>query len=139
LLELRPATLLRTRLDDLLRQLGHTIMNQTGMHVSLDLTPVLDLPPDVHITFYRVAQEAFNNITRHAEARSVTVALHMIPTGSLTLDIWDNGQGFDSIQTHPGKLGLEIMHERAQQIAASLTIASQPGQGTRVTLSWPDN
>jgi two-component system nitrate/nitrite sensor histidine kinase NarX len=137
LLELRPAALLKTRLDDLLRQLAHAAMSQTLVEMTLDITPAPDLPPEVHITFYRVAQEAFNNITKHAQARHITVALHTNPTGCLHLDIRDDGKGFAPHQTLPGKMGLEIMRERAQHIIACLHINSQPGQGTQVTLSWP--
>jgi two-component system nitrate/nitrite sensor histidine kinase NarX len=138
LLELRPAALLKTRLDDLLRQLAHTTMSQTLVNVTLDIAPAPDLPPEVHITFYRVAQEAFNNITKHAQAQNITVALHTDATGGLHMDIQDDGRGFALHQILPGKLGLDIMRERAQEIAASLIITSQPGEGTHITLSWPD-
>ncbi|MFP4441034.1 MAG: response regulator [Chloroflexaceae bacterium] len=137
LLELRPATLLKSRLDDLLRQLAQAVNSQTLVDVTLDLAPAPELPPDVHVTFYRVAQEAFNNIAKHAQARNVTVALRSIPPDRLELEMWDDGCGFDATQVAPGRLGLEIMHERAQQIAAGLTITSGPGQGTRVQLTWP--
>jgi signal transduction histidine kinase len=141
LLELRPAALLKTRLDDLLRQLVQAVVDQTLIDVALELTPVPDLPPDVHVTFYRVAQEAFNNITRHAQAHHMIVSLQhtpLDPAGHLTLDIWDDGQGFAFSQDLPGKLGLDIMRERATQIAGNLTIDSKPGHGTRVILTWPN-
>ncbi len=141
LLELRPAALLKTRLDDLLRQLVQAVVGQTLIQVTLELTPAPDLPPDVHVTFYRVAQEAFNNITRHAQAHQMIVSLQHNPldlSGRLTLDIWDDGRGFATAQALPGKLGLDIMRERANQIAGNLTIVSQPGRGTRVTLTWPN-
>lgn len=137
LLELRPAALLNTRLDDLLRQLAQAVIIQTLVHVTCDLAAAPELLPEVHVTFYRVAQEACNNIVKHAQARNITVALHVRP-GQLALDIQDDGCGFDTGRVLPGKLGLEIMHERARQIAAHLTIASQPGAGTRVTLIWSD-
>jgi signal transduction histidine kinase/DNA-binding response OmpR family regulator len=137
LLELRPAALLKTRLDELLRQLAHAATSQTLANVTFDLNPAPDLPPEVHITFYRVAQEAFNNIVRHAHAQNITVVLHPVLPGGLTLDIQDDGRGFDVHQVASGNLGLEIMHERAKHIAARLTVTSQPGQGTQVTLCWP--
>lgn len=140
LLELRPATLLQTHLDDLLRQLGHALVSQTLVNITLDLTPTpaLNLPPEVHVTFYRVAQEALNNIVKHAQAKNITVNLHPVAPDGLTLDIWDDGHGFENDQTLSGKFGLEIMRERAKQIQARLTISSQPGSGTRVVLTWPD-
>jgi signal transduction histidine kinase len=60
-----------------------------------------------------------------------------VSPGGLTLDIQDDGRGFDINQVASGNLGLEIMHERAKHIAARLTVTSQPGQGTQVTLCWP--
>lgn len=139
LLELRPATLLKARLDDLLRQLAQAVTSQTLVDVSFDLHPVPDLPPDVHITFYRVAQEAFHNITKHAQAQHISVALHPTPPEGLTLEIRDDGCGFGPAHHLPGKLGLETMRERANQIAAHLAIVSQPGQGTCVTLRWTNS
>jgi two-component system nitrate/nitrite sensor histidine kinase NarX len=138
LLELRPATLMKTRLDELLRQLTQAMTNQTGVTVNLEVAPAPDLPDVVHVTFYRVAQEAFNNIAKHSQAHTITVALRTAPSNQLELVIWDDGRGFEAAQMSPGKLGLEIMRERATQIGASLTIDSQPGQGTRVALTWSD-
>jgi two-component system nitrate/nitrite sensor histidine kinase NarX len=138
LLELRPTALLKTPLDELLRQLAQTVTSQTQVNVKLNLTPAPNLPAEVHVTFYRVAQEAFNNIAKHAQAKNITVTLQTRPTGYLYLEIRDDGRGFNSPQIIPGKLGLEIMHERAKQIEASLTLASQPGRGTRVALVWPE-
>jgi signal transduction histidine kinase len=55
------------------------------------------------------------------------------------LSIQDNGRGFNPAEVSSERLGLGIMHERASAIGATLTIKSQPGQGTLVTVSWsPD-
>lgn len=136
LLELRPATLLKSRLDELLRQLAQAVANQTEVKIKLDIALAPDLPEDVHVTFYRIAQEAFNNITKHAQARHISVALRTTPPNRLALVIRDDGRGFESAGVPPGKLGLEIMQERAAQIDAELTIDSRPGQGTSVGLVW---
>ncbi len=55
----------------------------------------------------------------------------------LELSIADDGRGFDPAAVSPDSLGLDIMRERAETIGAELTIHSQIGQGTRVTISWP--
>ncbi len=99
------------------------------------------MPAAVRVAFYRIAQEALNNVAKHAEAGRVSVSLRCQPFGeqallSATLCICDNGQGFDPAETPPDHLGLDIMRERAEAIGATLSIASQPGQGVQVTATW---
>lgn len=137
LLELRPVALLKTRLDDLLRQLAQAVGIQSGIKATLDLSPAPNLPEDVHVTFYRIAQEAFNNIIKHAQPQTITVTLQISSFDQLQLIIEDDGRGFEAVEISPGRLGLEIMQERATQIGAELTVVSQPGQGTQITLVWP--
>lgn len=85
--------------------------------------------------FYRVAQEALNNIAKHSGARQVEVRLECQP-GGMILSIKDDGLGLDSRAFIPGHLGLAIMRERANSIGANLKIESQAGQGTTVDLEW---
>jgi signal transduction histidine kinase len=68
LLELRPANLAQTELDTLLCQLGTSVTNRTGLPVAVIVEGQDDLPPDVKVALYRIAQEALNNITKHAQA-----------------------------------------------------------------------
>ena len=101
----------------------------------------------MHVTFYRVAQEALHNVLKHAKAEHVTVSLLPSPPadaqatgdwqGQVTLAVGDDGQGFDPGDLQPDQLGLGIMRERAETIGAELGIESRPGRGTRVTLIWP--
>ena len=65
------------------------------------------------------------------------LGLHSEP-GRVTLRICDDGQGFDPEGVQPERLGLRIMHERAQAIGATFSVKSQPAQGTEVTVVWPD-
>ena len=87
------------------------------------------------IVFYRVAQEALNNIAKHSGARQVEVHLECQP-GQLSLLIKDDGLGFNPATIAPEHLGIAIMRERANSIGASLKIESQMGQGTTVELDW---
>jgi signal transduction histidine kinase len=90
----------------------------------------------VHNTLYRIAQEAMNNVTRHAAATEVEVQLRCEPD-HVTLSVSDNGRGFDTLQTPAGQhLGLGIMRERADEIGATLEISSQPNRGTQITVTW---
>jgi signal transduction histidine kinase len=157
LLELRPARLVETRLDDLLRQLGEAASGREGIPVTVQVegqaAGLPPLPPDVHIALYRITQEALNNVVKHARAHQVTVRLrYTAPTPtppptlgegpgegaglSVLLSISDDGRGFDPAQVPHDRLGLGNMQERAQAIGAHLTIESQLGHGTQITVLW---
>jgi ligand-binding sensor domain-containing protein/signal transduction histidine kinase len=166
LLELRPAALAESRLEDLLRQLGEAASGREGIPVTVQVEdqadgihPVdekipIELPADVQIVFYRITQEALNNIVKHARAHQVTVKLcyscdaQVSPFPgdeseqlgetrlSVLLSIHDDGRGFDPKQIPHDRLGLGIMQERAQAIGAQFTVESQPGKGTQVTVLW---
>jgi signal transduction histidine kinase len=135
LFELRPAALAEARLGVLLQQLGDAFTGQT--HVPVDLVVRGDGQPtvDVKIAFYRIAQEAFNNIAKHAQATQVAATLRSAPD-TLEMTIVDDGSGFDVTSNHPGSMGLRIMGERAAEIGAELQLESQPGGGTTVTIMW---
>lgn len=90
-------------------------------------------------TIYRIAQEALNNVLKHAGACEVEVHLDLQPDG-VALHVIDNGTGFDpeQIDTGDGRhLGLISMHERALELGGRLTVRSQPGQGAEVHLMIP--
>ncbi|MBN1202028.1 MAG: response regulator [Anaerolineae bacterium] len=138
LVELRPDTLIRASLKSLLEQLGGILRTRANVEVVIEIEESLALPQDVHITFYRIAQEAINNITRHAQATWARIALDGRPH-SARLIIEDNGRGFLFGEIEPGHLGLLNIQERAEKIGADLAIDSAPGQGTRILLEWRDN
>ena len=94
-----------------------------------------ELPADVKIAFYRITQEVFNNIAKHAEATSVEVALES-SAHRVALTIQDNGVGFDLQKDKLASMGISIMQERAAEVGAQLEIESQVSRGTRVNLSW---
>ena len=93
------------------------------------------LPPDVQIALYRLAQEALNNVVKHADASEVRVTLECRPA-EVMLAIHDDGRGFDPAHTNPDTFGLQSMRERAAQIGATLQIQSQLHQGTIVAIEW---
>jgi signal transduction histidine kinase len=143
LLELRPAALLEANMGDLLRQLGEAITGRARVPVAVNVQgeDIGDLPPDVKVALYRIAQEALNNVAKHAAASQATVALRYGPSGlaggeAVELSIADDGCGFDVKDIPPDHLGVGIMHERAEAIGAKLAIESQVGQGTQVTVLW---
>ncbi|HSB66991.1 MAG TPA: histidine kinase, partial [Anaerolineales bacterium] len=135
LLEMRPETLERVDIKSLLSQLADAFIGRVRVPVSLDIQGNCELTHEVKLVFYRVAQEAMNNIAKHAGARQVDMQLNCQP-GRLYLLIRDNGLGFDPSSITPEHLGIAIMRERASSICANLKIESQVGQGTTVELAW---
>ena len=145
LLELRPSALMKTPLSDLLKQLSEAVTIRSGLSFKLFIEKIPILPEDVQINFYRIAQEALNNVVKHAQARQVTLSLSTMPltpdsAGELryevTLLVQDDGVGYSSRDGQSTQLGIGIMHERAETIQANLSMKSQPGSGTQITLTW---
>jgi len=91
-----------------------------------------DLPDDVQLVVYRVAQEALSNAVRHSGARRVAVEMRRRGAGA-ELVISDDGRGFAFAQAEEG-LGLAGMRERALLVGGDLTIESRPDHGTTVRL-----
>ena len=124
-----------------------------GIPVTVEVEGRCRLPTEVHVALYRIAQEALNNVVKHAHASRATVTLRMPPPADqsgqpspphaegiegrqVELGIGDDGRGFDPARTPSDRLGLGIMRERAQAIGAKLTIDSRPGLGTTVRVIW---
>jgi signal transduction histidine kinase len=85
---------------------------------------------------FRIAQEALNNIVKHAQASQAHIRLHLIEP--LWLEIEDQGQGFDSERARDsGHVGLASMSERAAEIGWNLRIITAPGAGTRIRVDKP--
>ena len=144
LLELRPAALVETSLQDLLRQLGEAVTGREGLPVTVVVEGECHLPADLHVALYRIAQEALNNVVKHAQASQVAIRLRCtpVPEGEpagirVELDIRDDGRGFDPEDVPPERMGLSIMRERAGAAGAHLEIQSSAGRGTRLTVTWP--
>jgi signal transduction histidine kinase len=146
LLELRPTALIETKLDDLLWQLTEAVTGRVQLITTVNIEPIPPLPPEVHVTFYRVAQEALHNVVKHAAASHVVVGLRASPPfspesgeswqGQVILHISDDGHGFDPAGPMPDQLGLSIMRERAEAIGSALSVVGRPDRGTEVTLVW---
>jgi signal transduction histidine kinase len=135
LLELRPSALIDTKLADLLRQLAAALTGRKRLPVALRLDGERAVPPDVQVALYRVAQEALNNIAKHARATAVELRLRSHTRG-VALSISDNGRGFDASGIGADHFGLRIMRERADAIGARLTVRSRPGAGTCIRVVW---
>lgn len=97
----------------------------------------LSAAEELHVT--RIAQEALNNVRKHADAQTVRILLMTEPSGQTALLIEDDGVGFAQPQRlgSPGEhIGLSILEDRARRIGAELTVESEAGEGTRVELRF---
>jgi signal transduction histidine kinase len=145
LMELRPTSLLEVGLDVLLRHLAEATTARGRLRVSVRADdPFPGLPSAVQIALYRIAQEALNNVAKHSAARVASIDLGCTKRGAegsmvVHLSVEDDGGGFDPDSVRPGRFGLTIMRERAQEIGATLTIDSEPGCGTRISVIWTES
>jgi signal transduction histidine kinase len=135
LMELRPETLAKADLGTSLRHLVDAASGRADVPIQLTIEGNTALASDVKVAFYRIAQEALNNIAKHAEAARASLVLKCSPD-SAHMEVNDDGQGFTVGTVTPNHLGLSIMLERAQSIGAKLEINSCPGTGTRITAVW---
>jgi signal transduction histidine kinase len=133
--ELRPTALTETPLVDLLEHLCEAATGRARLPVSLETDGECELQPEVKTALYRISQEALNNVVKHASATQVTVTLSC-KLDQVELLVSDDGRGFDPTDIPPDHFGVGIMQERAQAIGATLTIESEPGQGTTVSVVW---
>lgn len=96
-------------------------------------------PSEIETALYRIAQEALNNVAKHAEARSVAVMIER-RAGQVSLIIEDDGRGFDLQQVFAADdkgLGLIGMRERATLVGGIIEIESQPGEGATLVVRIP--
>jgi len=136
LAELRPSAITDTDLGDLLHLLGNALSGRINIPVAVTVEKEVILPAEVQVAFYRVCQEALNNIAKHAKASRVDIDLKHEGT-TTEMRIRDDGRGFDSEQKFSsGHYGLSMMRERAEAAGALLSVTSQPGHGTELTIRW---
>ena len=136
LLEMRPDALTETPLRELLRHLVEAVESRSRLAVKLTASGRYALPAEVQIALYRIAQEALNNVVRHAQASHTSVTLRRSAT-AVKLIVADDGCGFDPARAQPEQLGLRTMRERAAAIQARLRVETRRRHGTVVTVEWP--
>jgi signal transduction histidine kinase len=136
-------------LHDLARRFGQ----RSGTELVLVVEPrVSDWADERAETLFRIVEEALRNVERHAQARSVSLTLALAlacaagsaaaladrPVAGLSasIEVVDDGIGFDPMRPQPGHYGLRGMYEQALLAGAHLTLHSAAGQGTRVRLEF---
>jgi signal transduction histidine kinase len=138
---LRPSLLDDLGLVPALRWYVDRQSQRGGFRCRFDADETIEPPPEVQTACFRIAQEALNNVVRHASARNVDVALHQ-SGGQLELTVTDDGRGFD-VRIAVGRIGAEAslgllgMRERARLLGGRVTVDSTLRTGTSVRARIP--
>ena len=130
--ELRPLALQSERLVGALQQRLDAVEARAGVEARLLVEGAVQLPTTVEEELYRIAEQALNNALKHAAATKTVVRIRAAG-GRLSIEVVDNGRGFDpaAVGDHGGQ-GLMSMRERAARIGGVLAVDSAPDQGTTV-------
>jgi signal transduction histidine kinase len=140
--DLRPSMLDDLGLPSALRSAAENRLEPLGMDLSFEVLGCeRRLKPEIETALFRIGQEAISNVRRHAEAESVSIKIEFADR-FVRLQVEDDGKGFnreaiDSATEAARGLGLLGMKERAALLDGSLTIDSEPGKGTQVTVTIP--
>jgi two-component system, NarL family, sensor kinase len=133
-------------LDDLGLAGGLTSLSRTLPDLDCELILGDErLPEHVEIALYRIAQEALQNVQKHASATRVELRF-AVREGTVRLEVSDDGCGFDTgvggfeardLEPEASGYGMRSMAERAELVGGTLTVRSRPGSGTTVTVTVP--
>lgn len=141
--DLRPQMLEDLGLMPALEQMANRFGQRVGVACFVDASDddiacVALTSPAMTLCLYRVAQEALNNIEKHAKASVVHILLSRTDSGDLMLRISDNGKGMNAAHRHrPGSFGLLGMRERVRAVGGTLCIGSEVGIGTIIEVHMP--
>ena len=139
LYQMQPIDIEKDGLITLLHQRLAAVEGRASIQARLraDLTDEdIELSKETQVVVYYVAQEALNNVLRHAMAGSITVTIKQ-GRRNVILEIIDDGCGFDPKNVERGGMGLNNMRERTAQIHGKLQIVSKPENGTKVVITVP--
>jgi signal transduction histidine kinase len=136
--QLHPSTLEDLGLSEALRNEAERFTRLEAVPVTVDIRDGSAKPSrETALCLFRIAQEGLRNVSRHAQARSVTVSC--APSGrGLELRLRDDGNGFDPDRRRGRpSLGLASMRERVETLGGRLAVRSAPGQGTEISVWAP--
>lgn len=122
-------------LEIALAQAAEEVADRVGTEVRLDLEPGAEVDPRTREGLIRIAREAIANAGRHSKAEEILVRLSV--NGRVTLQVADEGVGFDVDSVRPDRFGLVSMRERAEALDAEFLVISSPGRGTSVEVALP--
>nr|WP_240523461.1 CHASE3 domain-containing protein [Polaromonas sp. AER18D-145] len=133
--DLRPSSLSHLGLVASLEILAREFEDRSGLSIITDLETV-ELGGSAQLTVYRLVQESLTNISKYAEAKQAEISLHDFD-GYITVEVRDDGTGFDTAQIKGSSHGLAGMRHRVEAAGGRLTVVSSPGQGTRISAVLP--
>jgi signal transduction histidine kinase len=133
--DLRPSSLSHLGLVASLEILAREFEQRSGLAISTDLKPV-KLDDSAQLTVYRLVQESLTNIGKYAEATQAVISLHN-DTGFVSVEVNDNGKGFDTAKISTASQGLAGMRHRVEATGGRLTVRSAGGAGTRISAVLP--
>lgn len=141
ILDLRPMALEDLGLVPAIRWYAETHLEERGVATTIEPgpTPPARLAPHLEVALFRIAQEAINNIARHAEARRADIRFS-VSDPIVRLEVSDDGKGFDVDRAlaSPGEsVGLMGLQERTRLLSGHIEIRSEVGKGTRLTVEVP--
>lgn len=131
--ELRPSALQEKGLAMALTNHVNLFRRRQNLAVTLQITVEDRLDPDIELCLYRVAQEALQNVAKHAKASHVAISYRAEP-GAVTLTVADDGVGIaaDPNPNRNQSFGMLGMKERVEAVGGRLTVTTAPGQGTTI-------
>ncbi len=133
----RPSMLDDLGLEPALRWQTREFSRRCGIPVSLAIEGKLDsLPEALRLCLYRAIQEALTNCGKHADASRVIVKVSHVDD-RVSASVQDNGRGFDKFRLQTHGLGLVGMGERVRALQGTITVSSEPGRGTLISLEVP--
>jgi len=135
LFDLRPSSFKDEDLGEHLKELVKSMGIKTKIPIFVEIEKKYGYSHKIEVSFYRIAQEALNNIVKHSSASKAKLALKSLAS-KITLDIEDDGVGFSNKNSSSENLGLIIMKERAELIGASFRLESNPGKGTKISVTY---
>jgi len=137
--DLRPDSLEKQSLCEAIKRTALHWGEETGIQVTAKATGnPLPLHPNIEVTLLRAVQEALHNIRKHAQATEVQLTLSYMGD-VVMLDVQDDGVGLDGAEPSPfsSGFGLQAMRERVEACDGTLTLESDPGEGTTVVITIP--
>lgn len=134
--ELRPETLATEGLVMAVAKQASAMQARHGLEVRSELGDEPPLSFTAKQALFRIVQEAFHNIVKHARARSASVVLSE-EAQRVVLMVRDDGVGFDTDASYPGHFGLSSMRERAEGLGGTFRIVSAPHEGTELRVELP--
>ncbi|WP_163508268.1 sensor histidine kinase [Fodinicola acaciae] len=133
----RPEALEKARLPEALRNVARQWSEVNGVAAEVHITgEATKLSADVEVALLRIAQEGLANAAKHARASRVGLTLSYM-SDVVTLDVRDDGEGFDLAADRGDGFGLTGMRQRAENAGGSLVVETEPGGGTAISASVP--